>query len=261
MLVWSNIENRVFTIAIAAIVLGQLLRIDWINTWLFYLINTPASLLPSALLDVLTLLGDSATHVLFIAWIGVYKPKILLPALIFAIVSLLLTDLLKSWFDVARPAFALGSNNIFINGPTLLAGAFPSGHSISTAGMAVFLLRYVQASRALLAVAGVVIVSRVMVGAHWPADVVVGAGIGALVALLAIRLGEQIKLTKQVSYWLPLAIHWLFIGCSFLILGVSHAEVDTWLATNLLILMLISWGLRSFGIDWRLTMSAAKRSS
>lgn len=251
---WSAVENKSLILATLAICIGLLLRVEWINTPLFYLINTPATLLPDALLDVLTLLGDSATHILIVAWVAVYRPKILLPALIFALVSLLLTGLLKDWFDIARPAFTLGSTNIHINGPTLLAGAFPSGHSISTAAMALLLYRYAGQRKVYFWLAGLVIIARVLVGAHWPADILAGAGIGVLLATLAIRFGEGIHLPYS---WIALAMHWFFIGCSVLILTVTHGQVDHWLAVNLLLVMLASWLLRSVGLDWRLHIAPA----
>jgi hypothetical protein len=70
--------------------------------------------------------------------------------------------------------------------------SMPSGHSVAAGAMAALLCVAIPRSRALvggalLFVAGATIAwSRVMVGAHWPADVLVGCGVGLLSVGLVI---------------------------------------------------------------------------
>jgi membrane-associated PAP2 superfamily phosphatase len=78
-----------------------------------------------------------------------------------------------------------------------------SGHAMTiaaTIALAMYMTRHFKHRRPLwvaLVVLGVLIaLSRVVVGAHWPADVLVGSGLGILVALLAITW-------EQRSPWSP----------------------------------------------------------
>ncbi|MDH3007918.1 bifunctional phosphatase PAP2/diacylglycerol kinase family protein [Gordonia alkanivorans] len=69
------------------------------------------------------------------------------------------------------------------------SSSFPSGHSASAAAFAVGVaVESPPAGLLLSALAGLVGLSRVATGAHYPGDVVVGLGIGATVATLGTRV-------------------------------------------------------------------------
>lgn len=95
----------------------------------------------------------------------------------------------KRLFDVPRPAAVLGEGLRVIGERLTAANSMPSGHSISAAAVTALILlglplRWPQ--RLLVAAGGAaVLLSRVEVGAHWPADVLAGAGLGVWAALLA----------------------------------------------------------------------------
>lgn len=95
---------------------------------------------------------------------------------------------LKHLFGRARP-WAAGAGKLI--GPTLAGGfnSFPSGHSISAFAVGSVLGRAFPSYRfVFLALAAVVALSRVVVGAHFVSDVVSGAflglTVGAVVSLL-----------------------------------------------------------------------------
>ncbi len=95
----------------------------------------------------------------------------------------------KRLFDVPRPAAVLGEGLRVIGERLTAANSMPSGHSITAAAVTALILlglplRWPQ--RLLVAAGGAaVLLSRVEVGAHWPADVLAGAGLGVWAALLA----------------------------------------------------------------------------
>jgi membrane-associated phospholipid phosphatase len=103
----------------------------------------------------------------------------------------LVTDLLKDAFGRVRPSVAdpgLGSLAPIPGNPS-----FPSGHSATAFAAATAVAILCPRLRlAVLAIAAAVGLSRVYLRVHFPLDVIVGglvgAGLGALCALVALRL-------------------------------------------------------------------------
>lgn len=102
---------------------------------------------------------------------------------------------LKHLFALPRPAAVLEPNQIHIIGVVLRVNAFPSGHAI-TAFTAASLLVFMSPRRGrvllwVLPAALVVALSRIAVGAHWPADVTLGAAGGWLCGAVGSALTQQ----------------------------------------------------------------------
>lgn len=103
----------------------------------------------------------------------------------------LVTDVLKGAFDRARPPVAdpgLGSLTSLPGNPS-----FPSGHSATAFAAATAVAILCPKLRPFaLALAAAVALSRVYLRVHFPLDVLagslIGAGIGALCAYIALRL-------------------------------------------------------------------------
>lgn len=105
----------------------------------------------------------------------------------------LLSPLLKTWFSHPRPLGVLGPELIHTIGvPAAASNAMPSGHSMTVVAAVTLLFWCLPAGRPfkwlgafMVAFAILVALSRVMVGAHWPSDVIAGAGVGIFVVWLA----------------------------------------------------------------------------
>jgi membrane-associated phospholipid phosphatase len=105
---------------------------------------------------------------------------------------------IKYVFPMPRPAAILGAEHLsLIDTPPLVASSMPSGHALAaiSCGFVLMLLLQIRGFRKsylfAVGVASVVAAwSRVAVGAHWPADVIAGAGLAVLVLVLS-TLWEQ----------------------------------------------------------------------
>jgi undecaprenyl-diphosphatase len=103
----------------------------------------------------------------------------------------LLTHVPKHLLAHPRPASTAIAPHLHVIGQTFTGPvSMPSGHAVTAAAAAALLC--VVVARGWAARAGVVLVaaaiawSRVVVGAHWPSDVLVGAGVGLLTAALVL---------------------------------------------------------------------------
>jgi undecaprenyl-diphosphatase len=108
-----------------------------------------------------------------------------------------LADLLKPVFERVRPCQAVQGLRLLVRCPHSFS--MPSGHAISSfaAAAALFYLpRHfvpILARSYPLMLAAAVALSRVYLGVHYPSDVIVGALLGSMVALLISLLFERLQ--------------------------------------------------------------------
>ncbi|WP_189419741.1 phosphatase PAP2 family protein [Cellvibrio zantedeschiae] len=121
----------------------------------------------------------------------------------------------KNIFAVLRPEHTLDLTNLITLGPALKLDnyAMPSGHTAS-AFMAVIFIASAYQLRSwklwlLISYACLVGISRIAVGAHWPADVFAGAVIGIFFGLLCTH--EKWNITHIAVQYLTLALYLPFI--------------------------------------------------
>ena len=105
----------------------------------------------------------------------------------FVLVSALLVPMLKAGLGLARPLAALGAAAVTLVGEPESSPAFPSGHAafavLAAAALAPGTARAVRISLRLFAIG--VCLSRISVGAHFPADVL-GAALLSLAVVKAL---------------------------------------------------------------------------
>lgn len=124
-------------------------------------------------------------------------PRLILAWLCAAPLAGLLTRAGKAMADNPRPLEVLGMQGIHVVGEPLFIASMPSGHSITAfAGATAIYFTLAPAKRRrwlvlFLAALGVAC-SRIAVGAHWPADVAVGAAGGMLSGLTGAWLAARI---------------------------------------------------------------------
>jgi membrane-associated phospholipid phosphatase len=174
----------------------------WNQAWLLQVHASETG--PAALWSFLTQFGEGGAAFLLLIVAAQFAPLTSAVVLKSFLLGSLLSPLLKNWAGVPRPLGALEPSLLKpIGTPAAGSNAMPSGHAMTiaaTIALAMYMTRHFKHRRPLwmaLVVLGVLIaLSRVVVGAHWPADVLVGSGLGILVALLAVTW-------EQRSPWSP----------------------------------------------------------
>ncbi len=130
--------------------------------------------------------------------------------------SAAMTQLLKHLVGRPRPRFAHADE--FMLGPSLDSGldAFPSGHTFNAFGAATVAAWYVPALRVpLFLTAGLVGLSRVVRGSHFPTDVFAGAVLGVLIGSLAaagFKRWREEALPGLLRVGVPLAVAMFLIA-------------------------------------------------
>lgn len=157
-----------------------------VNLTLFRLLNGIAAVLPDWPLLLLTDLGNGVTLGVITLCFLIKRPELILRVIIASVLSLLLVPLLKQYFDAPRPAAVLEVLNII--GDTRLSHSFPSGHTASAflfAGTLWFAYQSRTIKALAIAFGAIVGISRIIVGAHWPQDIMLWAIVGLLCAYAA----------------------------------------------------------------------------
>ena len=169
------------------------------------------------LLDAQVLLRDWPVPWAFLTWTGLgicgfvlltslsaEEPRRVAALLLALIVGGVIVHAMKRMLHVDRPATYFGPDHpVFqVIGKVLKKGSMPSGHSATAWAVATLLV--LHEGRASLwrhlwwVLAALQALSRVVVGAHWPSDVLVGSGMGLALAPWVWRL----QLTDRLANWL-----------------------------------------------------------
>lgn len=161
------------------------------NILLFQFING-LTLGPDWLWQNITFLGDGLPAFIVLVFFMRKFPSILWYGLVISLVTGVCLHTLKQLIFLARPAAILGAENIRVIGPALYHHSFPSGHSLTAFSLAALFIHVAKGRYqiTLLLLACLISWSRVVVGAHWPSDVIVGALLGWYGAKAAIMLAE-----------------------------------------------------------------------
>jgi undecaprenyl-diphosphatase len=110
-------------------------------------------------------------------------------ALLSASLALLANQAIAHLWDRPRPFSAHPAATHLFAAPSLDA-SFPSDHAAAAFAIAVAILVFSRlAGAAFLAAATLIAVSRVVVGLHYPSDVLAGAAVGTAAALLTTQFG------------------------------------------------------------------------
>lgn len=201
----------------------------------------------------LTMLGDGAVALALVLPCIRRVPHCFWAALAAAVFAALWTQVTKQFVDMPRPLSVLAPDQFFQAGPTYRRVSFPSGHAAAAFAMAGIWTMGVAGSplrrTLLLLLASLVGLSRIMVGVHWPVDILWGMLGGWLGAWLGLRLSGRRAWPTAGAGGLVAGV--LLLGVAASLLVSRHIGIPAVLPAQRLIgLVCLSWGGREMLRMW-----------
>lgn len=141
-----------------------------------------------------TLLGDTLVAFTLLGLFARRRFDIIWALLLAALFTTAWVHGLKNLLDVSRPLAALGADAVHVLGVPLHKHSFPSGHTATAFTLAgIICMQRVPPALAasVLILATLAGISRSVVGAHWPLDILAGAFGGWLCAFIGVLLARR----------------------------------------------------------------------
>ena len=184
----------VWTVPAAALALLAWVEMQGLDQPLFFFFNGLSELTGPALWANLTILGDGLVcAVLLLPWLRRH-PERVWGGLLGALVMFVALRTVKEMLGLPRPLGVLPEELVNLIGPGHKKSAFPSGHSATIflySGVWALSERRRRLSVFLFLPALLVGISRIVVGVHWPSDVLAGAALGWTSAWVGLRLAQR----------------------------------------------------------------------
>ncbi len=206
------------------------------NQALFSQLNRLGPLTGDGLWSNLTLLGDTLVALALLAPFIRHRPEMLKAVLLTVLFAALWVHGLKPLLDNPRPLGMLAPEQVHLIGRALYHYSFPSGHTTTAfalAGVIILARVHPVLAATVLGLACLAGLSRAVVGAHWPLDILAGVFGGWLSAWLGIRLARRVS--WQPGRWTHLGLLAILAGCALVLLfsrnsglppGDSPADAD-----------------------------------
>ena len=209
--------------------LAFLIHFLGVNESLFLAINHSGEALPDIVWETITIFGKKSFVLLVIFLIAWKKPDLLLSVLIASLLAGILSGTLKPLFDLPRPTDVLPLADYHLIGPRISRHSFPSGHTLSAFAVAASIIFYYKKwfiTAVMILLASAVGLSRIMLGVHWPIDVLMGATLGLTSAYAAVQF-SAIDWIKNSKYKLPVILAlYLLLAIKLFWKGTAYPDVQ-----------------------------------
>lgn len=261
------------------IVAGLLLwRDPALNTRLFHVANDLGPDAP-VFWSCLCVAGLALSAFIYVSAFAQQRPERVARLLWVVVVGGVVINQIKHRMPTPRPLLGLGDGHLTVIGEVLKIGSMPSGHSAMAFAVLTLMLAdlreraagapaarrgsFVAARAGWTLLALGIVLSRLAVGAHWPADALFGAGLGLLFAGLAPRAWPVAALTRWLgtpggrrAMAIGLVVAALSIAATpavFAALGLGGSRLEKQLSTGYPLAEPLQWALALLALvgAWR----------
>lgn len=234
-----------FVIALIALLLVEITNS---NVFLFLKINSLSGKLPGIIWANITLLGDALVASLVMLLFIRKKPSLVWAGIVAALLATLFVHALKPIFDIQRPAAVIDNNIINLIGSVYHYRSFPSGHAATVftlVGILFYYIRIKWINTGALILAILISISRIAVGVHWPTDILAGAAIGYLAAMLGCNIVSLLKWKEnRIAQLIVGAV--LIIAAFYLLLFYNSRYEHTILLQSIIAISILILGIREY---------------
>ncbi len=212
----------IFLLACMAVILWNDTNLD-----VFFVINGFSGITGDKLWALLTFFSDGlVTVVILLPWIR-KKPRIIWAVLMAALIYTIFGQAIKHLAQVPRPPKILAPEHFHLIGPGWTSNSFPSGHASMVfilAGVFFFTTSKIWLRPVLLVFASLVAMSRIVVGVHWPLDVLAGAVIGLISIWISLKLSYFTRWAWTA--WRPKIIGAILLAGCVLLFFLDYTGYD-----------------------------------
>ena len=220
----SRYPLRVWLTPVLLFVVAAPLWLHGFEPGLFLAINHAGAPMPDAFWTAFSLAGTGWGSLGLVAPLLLLAPRSLWACLCTVPFAAVCVRGGKALIESPRPAALIDNSQMRIVGEAMHNVSMPSGHTLTAFSIAAALYFSLPAERRgrfawLWLLAAATGLSRMMLGAHWPGDVAVGASVGILCGLLgnvlAARTLDANNQLRPWSQWLAAA---LLAACGYFLI-------------------------------------------
>lgn len=243
-------EKSLLWLAGALALLAFAFQLAWGGAGGFSAAQAFSTRFPDWLWESLTVLGDERVLLALMLPFCWRYPKVFWSLVLAALLGGLVSQGIKVWLAIPRPASVLAADQITIIGSRLMNKSFPSGHTLSAFAFAAVWLGMLGWRKRwpLLILAALSGFSRVAVGAHWPFDVLGASVIGVLGAWLGIQLARRWR------WGLRVRPHRALVCIAAIAVATLPFEDQGYPDSLILRVALCLWGLAGFAVYYLLPL-------